>query len=279
MLPQLIHPDDAPLVRRHLEACLSNRKDVVESRIVTNDGEIRWVRDYLEPDWDEKQGRVVRLYGATQDITARKQAEEALRASEERLRRLVESTNDLVILQDLEGHYLYYNGPSQYGLEVDDVLGTTPYDWFPADVADQIMDRIRQVAADRKKTTWEQGVVWKGETLWFLNSNFPVYDEAGRIAAIGTISHDITERKQAEVERERLVQELQTALAQVKQLKSLLPICSSCKKIRDDEGYWHQVEVYIAQHAGVDFSHGLCPDCKLKLYPPIQYPFLYEEEP
>jgi hypothetical protein len=65
----------------------------------------------------------------------------------------------------------------------------------------------------------------------------------------------------AEQSNARLVIELQDALTKTKTLSGLLPICASCKKIRDDAGYWHQVEVYIQDHAEVDFSHGLCPDC------------------
>ena len=66
---------------------------------------------------------------------------------------------------------------------------------------------------------------------------------------------------EAEQNNARLVADLQEALAKAKTLRGLLPICASCKKIRDDVGYWHQVEVYIRDHAEVDFSHGLCPDC------------------
>jgi len=65
----------------------------------------------------------------------------------------------------------------------------------------------------------------------------------------------------AEQKNAQLVGELQNALAKAKTLSGLLPICASCKKIRDDAGYWHQVEVYIRDHSEVDFSHGLCPDC------------------
>lgn len=61
--------------------------------------------------------------------------------------------------------------------------------------------------------------------------------------------------------------ELRDALDRVNTLSGLLPICSSCKKIRDDRGYWHQVEVYIQEHSGTEFSHGICPDCMRKLYP------------
>jgi hypothetical protein len=78
---------------------------------------------------------------------------------------------------------------------------------------------------------------------------------------------DITERHLVEVERERLIQDLQAALARVKMLSGLLPICASCKKIRDDHGYWKQVESYIVSHSEATFSHGLCPECVKKLYP------------
>jgi PAS domain-containing protein len=78
---------------------------------------------------------------------------------------------------------------------------------------------------------------------------------------------DITERKGAEAEREKLIRELQEALASVKQLSGLLPICASCKKIRDDKGYWTQIESYIRDHSEAEFSHGICPDCMKKLYP------------
>ena len=64
-----------------------------------------------------------------------------------------------------------------------------------------------------------------------------------------------------------LILELQDALTKVKILSGLLPICASCKKIRDDEGYWNQVEEYIERHSEVTFTHGICPECMKKLYP------------
>ena len=66
-----------------------------------------------------------------------------------------------------------------------------------------------------------------------------------------------------------LIRELENAIAKVGTLSGLLPICASCKKIRDDAGYWHQVEEYIHSHSDADFTHGLCPDCARKLYPDI----------
>jgi len=81
------------------------------------------------------------------------------------------------------------------------------------------------------------------------------------------IIRDISERKLAEHERDRLIRELQEALARVKNLSGLLPICASCKKIRDEHGLWYSLEIYIRNHSEADFSHGICPDCRKRLYP------------
>ena len=78
---------------------------------------------------------------------------------------------------------------------------------------------------------------------------------------------EIAERKRAEAEKEQLIKELQEALAEIKTLRGIIPICASCKKIRDDKGYWHQVEVYVRDHSEAEFSHSLCPECAKKLYP------------
>ena len=75
--------------------------------------------------------------------------------------------------------------------------------------------------------------------------------------------------KRLEMERERVIAELQQALERIQTLSGLVPICSACKKIRNDEGYWQQVEEYIEHHSDVEFSHSLCPDCVKRLYPDI----------
>ena len=79
------------------------------------------------------------------------------------------------------------------------------------------------------------------------------------------------ERKRIENEKEQVIAELQEALAKVKLLSGFIPICASCKKIRDDTGYWQQVEAYIQKHSNAEFSHSICPECSHKLYPEL-YP-------
>jgi hypothetical protein len=97
----------------------------------------------------------------------------------------------------------------------------------------------------------------------------PLADRHGRSSGKIVMLRDITERRRAERERERLIAEISAALADVKALRGLLPICASCKKIRDDSGYWQQLEHYIEGHSTASFSHGLCPDCIGKYNPDL----------
>ena len=94
---------------------------------------------------------------------------------------------------------------------------------------------------------------------------YPIQNSDGSIAKMEIIQ-DITERKQAEEEREKLIKDIQEALEDVKTLSGLLPICAKCKKIRDDKGYWNNLEGYIQAHSDAEFSHGICPECSDTLY-------------
>jgi PAS domain S-box-containing protein len=121
-----------------------------------------------------------------------------------------------------------------------------------------------QLMADGKRHTAE-AYEEKLAGDYFISVS-PIHDAGGQLIGSVHVAHDITERKRAGEERERLILELQEALSQVKTLSGLLPICAHCKKIRDDKGYWHTVEVYMTEHSEVDFSHGICPDCIDELY-------------
>jgi hypothetical protein len=90
------------------------------------------------------------------------------------------------------------------------------------------------------------------------------------VVGASAIVRDITQIKREEQERLKLIQDLTAALSQVKALSGLLPICASCKKIRDDRGYWQQVETYIKERSNADFTHGICPECVQRLYPDVQ---------
>lgn len=104
-----------------------------------------------------------------------------------------------------------------------------------------------------------------------LTSKVPLKDKDGIVFGILGICTDITKRKKMELEKEALITELKEAISKVKTLGGLLPICSNCKKIRDDKGYWKQIEEYIMTHSDAEFSHGICRDCAKMLYPDFDY--------
>ncbi|MEW6221609.1 MAG: hypothetical protein AB1634_19045, partial [Thermodesulfobacteriota bacterium] len=118
-------------------------------------------------------------------------------------------------------------------------------------------------------------LVWQSRHKGVAIENRPVLAILRQVAEIElklSLAHEeIEARKKAEAERDRVIEELRRALADVKTLQGFLPICASCKKIRDDRGFWQRLEAYIERHSGAQFSHGICPDCARKLYPEL-YP-------
>jgi len=108
-------------------------------------------------------------------------------------------------------------------------------------------------------------------------TTIPVKDAQGLVTQIIHIARDISARKMAEKQRDELIEKLSKALADVKQLSGLLPICSHCKNVRNDKGYWSRIEIYLSEHSEARFSHGICPDCINKLYPGL-FPEDYKED-
>jgi len=102
------------------------------------------------------------------------------------------------------------------------------------------------------------------------DSAAPIRDSRGQVLGVVMAFRDVTERRRLEKEREQLIADLQKALADVKTLSGLLPICCSCKNIRDDTGYWKQIELYIRDHSNANFTHSICPECTKKLYPEFE---------
>lgn len=129
-------------------------------------------------------------------------------------------------------------------------------------------------------TEWLQGraIMLRGEQIGnieicYLEERQEIYEgpflveERKLLNSVADLLGRSSERKQAEEEREKLIIELKEALAKVKTLSGFLPICAWCKKIRDDRGYWNQIESYIRDHSEAEFSHSICPECMEKLYP------------
>lgn len=223
----------------------------------------------------DSNGKVTSIITISRDITDRKHFEEALEQERTLLRTLIDNLPALIFFKDTEGRYILNNLPHLRVLGVrrqEDVLGKTAFDFNPPELAKHYHDDEMNVIQtgiglfEREELALHRDT---GEQRWHLTSKIPLKDSKGKVTGMVGISRDITERKRAEEERERLIKELQNALADVKTLSGLLPICANCKKIRDDKGYWTQVEAYIQERSQARFSHGVCPDCLKKLYPDI----------
>lgn len=202
---------------------------------------------------------------------ARAQAHQHAEASAQ-LAAVVEFSDDAIICKSLEGVILSWNASAQrlYGYSLAEVVGRSILLLEPPEREGEMGPLLERVRRGEHINHFETVRRAKdGRLVEVSLSISPVRNQAGELIAASTIARDITERKRAEREREALVRQLQTALAEVKTLSGLLPICSHCKKIRDDQGYWNQIELYIRQHSNANFTHGICPECSHKLYPEL----------
>ena len=206
-----------------------------------------------------------------QDITAYKKFEESLKESEERFRLTYYTTPDSVNINRLEdGLFVDINqGFSEMtGYTREEVIGKTSLEL-----------NIWDDPADRKKML---NILHDNGYLKNFEAQFRLKDRTvitGLMSAniitlqkdphIISITRDVSEQKQIQKEKEDLITELQTTLAEVKTLRGFIPICAHCKKIRDDKGYWEQLENYISKKTDALFSHSICPECKVQLYPDL----------
>jgi PAS domain S-box-containing protein len=232
----------------------------IEVRMRPPGGELTWRHIRSRPRHLD-DGRLA-WDGFSIDITDRKRVEDALRASEERFRRLSEVSFEGIAIHD-RGIVLDANRTqaAMLGYEQSEIIGMSVVDFAAPESRELILSNIR---AGNERPYEVIGLRKDGSRIWVEVQAKPISYQ-GQILRVAAI-RDITERKRAEQEREELIAALREALANIKTLRGLLPICASCKKIRDDSGYWSQIEAYIQAHSDAVFSHGICPDCASRLY-------------
>ncbi len=167
--------------------------------LISRSGERREIEDSIAPMRDE-DGSIIGAILVFQDVTEKVRAEEELNQYRHRLELIVDSSEDVFVLHDPDGRYLFYRGPKRYGVTDEQLRGKTPADLFPAEQAEPILQQIRYVFETGQQVQAGNRVDWHGETIWFSDLTYPVRDRDGEIIAVGKICRNITDQKRAQDE-------------------------------------------------------------------------------
>ncbi|MEW6128092.1 MAG: PAS domain S-box protein [Acidobacteriota bacterium] len=250
----------------HQKVCETGKHAEVEFTYLRAEENIH-CQAYMVPEF-AADGTVESVLVVTRDISESKRKEYALKASEERFSRVFQSSPLPMTIRRLDdGRFMDANEAylRAIGRTLEEIQGRTPVEldtWVnPADYQ-HFMEEVRRRKTVRNYECQLRTPSGK-QVVALLTAE--IIEVNGQQCVL-VITLDITRRKQAEAEREQLIAQLQEALTKVKLLSGLLPICASCKKIRDDKGYWNQIEDYISKHSEAEFSHSVCPDCLENFY-------------
>jgi len=222
----------------------------------------------------DAEGNSIACIEVVRNITDRIQADNELREAKNMLEDIAHGVTESILLLSKDYKILWANDAAlkQTGLAMNELLGNYCYKATHGreticESPDDPCPVCELLETGEPGTEVHEHVDKSGSKMIVEVSAYPVKDESGEIVRFVHIAKDITERNKLEQEREKLISELQDALAEIRTLKGIIPICASCKKIRNDTGFWEQIEAYISRHSEAEFSHGVCPECAQKLYP------------
>jgi PAS domain S-box-containing protein len=207
------------------------------------------------------------FYMLNRDISERKRTEEMLRKSEATFSGIISIADDAIISIDESHRIILFNEGAErtFGYSEAEVLGKPLEILIPENFRQTHKAHLQAFAQSpvmARKMGERREILGRRKNSEQFSAEASISKlELGGEKIFTVVLRDVTERKQAEEERERLVNELQAALAEVKQLRGIIPICSYCKNIRKDENYWEALETYITEHSDAQFSHGICPKC------------------
>jgi PAS domain S-box-containing protein len=185
---------------------------------------------------------------------------ETARADHELKDRFFAISIDMLCFADFSGYFkkLSPSWEKTLGWTLEELMSRPMIEFVHPDDRDRTSNQNREVRGGGQALSFENRYLCKdGSYKWLLwNATSNIEDQT-----IYSIARDITDRKRADEERENLVRKLQAALAEVRTLEQILPICSYCRRIRDEQNHWHTVETYISRSTSSQFSHGICPSC------------------
>jgi PAS domain S-box-containing protein len=204
-----------------------------------------------------------------------------LQKNQEELQIIMDSSPIMIFFKDRENTFVRVNKAlaEATGLPKEAMEGKTVFEIYPNQTNDYWEDDKEVIASGKSKIGIIEPIDTATGTRWVQTDKIPYRDKEERIIGIIGFAIDITERKQAEEALEEEHGRLQKALDEVRTLRGIVPICSNCKKIRDDKGFWNQVEKYVSDHTEAKFSHGICPDCVKELYPELYKKVQVDEKP
>jgi PAS domain S-box-containing protein len=218
-----------------------------------------------------EQAQPYQVRMALMDITERKRLETERFEIHEKFLLAFENANIGVCLVDLQGKILQVNNKmcEIFGYEKPELERMTVNSIAHPDDRNVSPNFISHaLEGEYKVLEFEKRYYHKlGHVIFGKVSSSLARDAQGKPLYFVSHIQDVSESKRLEQEKDNLIIELQKALSEVKKLSGFLPICASCKKIRDDTGYWNEIERYISERSGTQFSHSICPDCMRKLYP------------
>jgi len=177
---------------------------------------------------------------------------------------LVQSSDDAIYAVELDGTVLSWNRAAEriFGFGAFEIIGRNASMLYPEERLDELNDVLDRVKHGNHMGWAESARLRKnGRQIPVSVTTSPMRNSEGKIMGASVIARNITVRKRNEQERVKLIEELTEALANAKMLSGLLPLCSHCKRIRDEEGYWQKLEAYISEHSQAVFTHGICPEC------------------
>jgi len=221
----------------------------------------------------EKFGVGASLIGSmAAGFTGREAVQEKIGREDARFRALIEYSSDCVTLTDVRGSVIYSSNASiaLTGYTPDELIHRSIFDLVhPDDLAASKAVFTGCLRSAGQAYTLELRLQHKDESYRWLQCVLQNRMHDPAVKALVLNYRDISDRKHLESERDKLVAELTETANSMKVLRGLLPICASCKQIRDEQGQWGPVEVYIRERSEASFTHGICPDCKSRLYPDL----------